>query len=146
MDRSNNKNKSLSRHEERQQALDFVFESMFRDDEMQDAFDDAFDARDTQVGEYAQLIISGVREKLEEIDSLIEKNLKGWKKNRISKISLTILRIAVFEILYVEDVPVSVSINEAVELAKSYATADDGSFVNGVLGSVAKNLNKSGDK
>ena len=77
MDRSNNKNKSLSRHEERQQALDFVFESMFRDDEMQDAFDDAFDARDTQVGEYAQLIISGVREKLEEIDSLIEKNLKS---------------------------------------------------------------------
>ena len=139
--------KPLTRHEEREQALGFIFESIFRDDETQDAFDDAFDARDIQVGSYAECLIKGVKEHKDEIDSIIEDNLKGWKKNRISKISLTILRMAVFELLYVKNVPQSVVINEAIELAKSYATAEDGSFVNGVLGSVVKNnKEKSGDK
>ncbi len=138
--------KPLTRREEREQALGFVFESIFRDDETQDAFDDAFDARDIKVGSYAERLIKGVKEHKDEIDDIIEKNLKGWKKNRISKISLTILRMAVFELYYVKDVPQSVVINEAVELAKSYATAEDGSFVNGVLGSVVTNKEKSGDK
>ena len=138
--------KPLTRREEREQALGFVFESIFRDDETQDAFDDAFDARDIKVGSYAERLIKGVKEHKDEIDDIIEKNLKGWKKNRISKISLTILRMAVFELYYVKDVPQSVVIKEAVELAKSYATAEDGSFVNGVLGSVVTNKEKSGDK
>ena len=138
-------NKTMGRHEQRMQALDFVFESMFRDDSTEDAFEDAFHARDVQVGEYAEKLILGVREHLPELDGLIEANLKGWKKNRIARISLTILRIAVFEMLYAEDVPVSVSINEAVELAKSYATAEDGAFVNGVLGSISKTLEKRGE-
>ena len=138
--------KPLTRREEREQALGFVFESIFRDDETQDAFDDAFDARDIKVGSYEERLIKGVKEHKDEIDDIIEKNLKGWKKNRISKISLTILRMAVFELYYVKDVPQSVVINEAVELAKSYATAEDGSFVNGVLGSVVTNKEKSGDK
>lgn len=138
-------NKTMGRHEQRMQALDFVFEGLFRDDSTEDAFEDAFHARDVQVGDYAQKLVLGVREHLPELDGLIEANLKGWKKNRISKISLTILRIAVFEMLYADDVPVSVSINEAVELAKSYATAEDGAFVNGVLGSISKTLEKSGE-
>ncbi len=146
MDQGNkNDRKTMGRHEQRQQALDFVFESMFRDDSTEDAFDDAFAARDIQVGEYAEKLIVGVREHKDELDALIEAHLKGWKKNRISRISLTILRIAVYELRYVEDVPTSVSINEAVELAKSYATAEDGAFVNGVLGSIAKASEKSGD-
>ena len=137
--------KIQERRDERQQAFNFVFERMFRDDEINDAFEDAENARDIQVSEYTRKVVEGVEENLEEIDALIEKNLKGWKKNRISKISLTILRIAVFEILYMNNIPTSVSINEAVELAKNYATASDGSFVNGVLGSIAKSLKKSGD-
>lgn len=146
MGQANNKdNRTMGRHEQRQQALDFVFESLFRDDSTEDAFDDALAARDIQVGEYAEKLIVGVRDHVDELDGLIEANLKGWKKNRISRISLTILRIAVFELLYSEDVPASVSINEAVELAKSYATAEDGSFVNGVLGSIAKTLEKKGE-
>lgn len=135
----------MSRREERQQALDFVFESMFRDDDSEQAFDDALQARDIRVGEYARSIVEGVRSHHEELDGIIENNLKGWKKNRISKIALTILRIAVFEMIYVESVPTRVSINEAVELAKSYASERDASFVNGVLGAVAKTLEKSGE-
>lgn len=147
MDHSNNKEKkNLSRHEERQQALAFVYERMFRDDSAEEVFEDAMDARDTEVGEYARVLVEGVEQHLEEIDGYIEANLRGWKKNRISRVSLTILRMAVYELLYVDSVPASVSINEAVELAKSYATAEDGSFVNGVLGAVAKSISKSGDK
>ena len=144
---SNNKDKIIQeRREERQQAFSFVFERMFRDDAIDEAFEDAENARDIQISDYTRTVVEGVEKNIEEIDALIEKNLKGWKKNRISKISLTILRIAVFEMLYMKNIPTSVSINEAVELAKNYATAADGSFVNGVLGSIAKSLEKSGEK
>lgn len=147
MDKQSNRkeNKIQERRDERSQAFNFVFERMFRDDTIDDAFEDAENARDIQVSEYTRKVVEGVEEHFDEIDALIEKNLKGWKKNRISKISLTILRIAVFEMLYMKNIPTSVSINEAVELAKNYATAADGSFVNGVLGSIAKSLKKSGE-
>ena len=71
---------------------------------------------------------------------MIEKYSTKWKLDRIVKVSLAILRMSISEMLYLEDIPVSVSINEAVELAKKYATEDDASFVNGVLGAVAKDL------
>lgn len=143
----NSKEKKIQeRRIERQEAFNFVFERMFRDDTIEDIFEDAESARNTQVSDYTRKIVEGVEKHLDEIDALIETNLKGWKKNRISKISLTILRIAVFEILYIKEVPMSVSINEAVELAKNYATKTDASFVNGVLGSIAKSLEKSGEK
>lgn len=138
--------KPISRREERQQALDFVFERMFRDDSPEEAFEDALDARDTEISDYAKMIVKGVEEHIDEIDGLIEPNLKGWKKNRIAKLSLTIMRIAVFEMLYVDSVPASVSINEAVELAKSFTTVEDSAFINGVLGTIEKTIGKSGDK
>ena len=81
------------------------------------------------------------KEHEEEIDAKISENLKkGWKISRISKVSLALLRLAVYEILYRDDVPTSVSINEAVELSKKYTVKEDTSFINGVLGSVAKAL------
>ena len=140
-----NSGKPMSRHEERQQALGFVYERMFRDDTVEDTFDDAFQARDAQVGKYVQTVVKGIEEHTDEIDKLIEENLKGWKKNRISKITLTILRIAVFEMLYLDNIPASVSINEAVELAKSYASETDAGYVNGVLGAVDRSLKKDGE-
>ena len=81
---------------------------------------------------------------MQEIEELIEANLKGWKLNRISKIALAAMRISVYEMKYIKSVPVSVSINEAVKMTKEFASDKDGSFVNGVLGSVAKTL--KGDK
>ena len=83
----------------------------------------------------------GTIEHLDEIDQLIESKLKNWKLSRISKVSLSILRVAVYELKYMDDVPTNVSINEAVELAKQYANEDDYSFINGVLGAIAKELN-----
>ncbi len=147
MEQENKKEQKIrERRAERQEAFNLVFERMFRDDSIEDVFEDAENARDTKVSDYTKKIVLGVEENMGEIDALIENNLKGWKKNRISKVSLTILRIAVYEMLYVKDVPMSVSINEAVELAKNYATKDDSAFVNGILGTVSKSFGKSGDK
>ncbi|WP_053957127.1 transcription antitermination factor NusB [Inediibacterium massiliense] len=72
----------------------------------------------------------------EKIDQLIEKHSKGWKINRLAKVDLTILRIAITEIYYIEDVPEVVSINEAVELSKKFSTDESSKFINGVLGSI----------
>ena len=83
----------------------------------------------------------GVRNKIMEVDKKISENLKpGWKISRISKVSLSILRLALYEMMYDDSIPVSVSINEAVELTKKYSVEDEAAFVNGVLGSVAKTL------
>ncbi len=78
--------------------------------------------------------------RLSEIDSLIEKSARGWKFNRIGKAELGILRIAIYEIKYDDEVPDSVAINEAVEIAKKYGSDDSSyGFVNGVLGGLAEN-------
>lgn len=136
--------KIQKRREDRQQALQFVYERMFRDDTFEDVCTDALDARDEAVSDYAKEVIQGIERHLQEIDELIEANLKGWKLNRISKIALAAMRISVYEMKYIKSVPVSVSINEAVKMTKEFASDKDGSFVNGVLGSVAKTL--KGDK
>lgn len=143
---SEKETKKQMRHEERKEAFYLLFEQIFRKDDINTIIEDARAARDADIGKYTRLIAAGVSEKAEELDRYIESNLRSWKMNRISKVALAIMRIAVYEMLYVEDVPVSVSINEAIELAKEFATAADGSFVNGVLGSVAKQIKSSGDR
>ncbi len=77
-------------------------------------------------------------EHLHEIDAQIEEKSKGWTVKRISKAELTVLRLAIFEILYVDDVPDSVAVNEAVELSKLYCTEKAKGFINGILASVVR--------
>lgn len=81
-----------------------------------------------------------VKEHLEEIDDILNENSTGWKTKRMSKVDLNILRLAVYEMKYDEDVPVKVAINEAVEISKSFGGDDSASFVNGILGKIAKGL------
>jgi N utilization substance protein B len=88
--------------------------------------------------DYIRTIIDGVYEKTLILDGIIEKKATGWKINRLSKIDLSILRIGIYEILYRDDIPFSVSVNEAVELAKKYSNEDAGAFVNGLLAKVSK--------
>ena len=143
----NAKNKKSTRHEERVEAFYLLFEQLFQKDNVVEILiEDAKDARDAEIGVYTRTLVAGVEEKREELDKIIEANLKGWKLRRLSRVSLTILRRAVYEVMYVDAVPVSVAINEAVEIAKEYATPADGAFVNGVLGSVAKQTGKSGEE
>ena len=79
-----------------------------------------------------------IEDKLSEIDKKIEELSVGWKKERIGKVELTILRLAIYEALYDDDVPAGVAINEAIELAKKYGGDDSPSFVNGILGKLTK--------
>lgn len=79
-----------------------------------------------------------VKEQMKKIDEMISSSSKGWKVSRMSKVDLNILRLAVYEIKFDEDVPVKVAINEAVEIAKSFGGDASASFVNGVLGDIAK--------
>ena len=90
--------------------------------------------------EYIRRTVSGVFDHLEEIDSLISGSSRGWSISRISGTARAVMRVAVYEMLYAEDVPVGAAINSAVEIDKKYDDADVVSFVNGVLGSVAKVL------
>ena len=87
---------------------------------------------------YIRSIAEGVAAHAEELDDYVEKYAKGWKPGRISKTALAVLRVALYEIKYVEDVPVAAAINEAVELAKNYDEPETVAFINGVLGAFVR--------
>jgi len=90
--------------------------------------------------QYIDSVVAGVANRTEELNDQIQKFSIGWDVSRISKLTRTIMQLAIFEILYVEDVPTGVAISEAVRLAKLYDGDDTGSFVNGILGSYARSL------
>ncbi len=90
---------------------------------------------------YIYDVLTKATENLTEIDQIIEGCLKGWKFNRIANVDLAVLRLALSEILYIDDIPYEVSINEAVELAKTYGSNETPSFVNGVLDNYVKSAN-----
>ncbi len=90
---------------------------------------------------YIDSVVTGVANRIEELNEIITKYSIGWDISRISKLTRTILQLAIFEILYVADVPTGVAISEAVRIVKMYDGEDAGSFVNGILGSFARELN-----
>ncbi len=96
----------------------------------------------SQVGKeqhaYITGIVNGISEKRDEIDDLIKKYSVGWNLNRISRIAMAIMRVAVYETKCVEDVSEKIAINEAIEIAKKYDTTETASFINGILGSIAR--------
>lgn len=89
---------------------------------------------------YIDGVVSGVANRRDELDELIRKYAIGWDISRISRLAKTVMQLAIYETLYVEDVPAGVAISEAVRLAKKYDGDDTGSFVNGILGSFARGL------
>ncbi len=92
--------------------------------------------------EYCEEVYSLACNKIEEIDAAISKYSRKWKISRTPKTDLAIMRLAVLELLYIDDIPESVSINEAVELAKAYCEESSPSYINGILGSLAKDNKK----
>jgi N utilization substance protein B len=87
---------------------------------------------------YAGTLLAGIREKGELIDQMIRKHAQNWRLERMSAVDRNILRIAVYEMSYQDDVPSSVAINEAVEIAKRFSTDDSGPFINGILDAMAR--------
>jgi len=128
----------MDRRTARETAFFLLFEYEFkRDEDFEKIVSSAMDARDIEINEYVERVIKGTISSVEEIDALISKYAVGWKTNRMSKTSLTIMRLGTYEMLYMEDIPFSVSINEAVNLAKKYDHDKAPAFINGVLNAIA---------
>ena len=125
----------LSRSEMREQAFMLLFSKSF---DVEETIEDNAEMFRGGVCPYAQAVVSGIEDKQDEIDAVISSKLKkGWSIRMLSKPSLAILRLAVYEINYLENIPDGVAVNEAVELAKKY-TIDESGFINGILGSVIR--------
>jgi len=124
----------MNRKKEREQAFYLIFEKCFSDDNIENILEIAQECRDFESTEYIKTVFTGVYNNVDEIDAIISKYSTGWKIDRISKVSLAILRLAIFEIKFLDDIPSGVSVNEAVELAKEFGLSEDASYVNGLLG------------
>lgn len=122
----------------RENAFILVFESVCKKDESaEEIFDKATNVRNLEVDDYVKTVFFGSCEQSSVIEEKIEDHLKGWKKERISHVSMAILRLACYEILFMPDIPSRVTINEAVELSKKFDDEKSYAFVNGVLNSFA---------
>ena len=129
----------MGRKKARDNAFKCIYELEFiKDKSLDDILSNCYEENNNSEEEkqYIQIILNGVKENIEKIDSIILSKLKNWSLDRIAKIDLAILRLAIYEVLYVDSIPDKVSANEAVELAKTYGNNDSKSFVNGVIAKV----------
>ena len=135
------KEKLMTRREAREQAFMVLFEKTFSNETtIREIIETAEEAELIKINSFADALLVSVENNIEAIDKIIEENSRGWTIQRLPKVSLAVLRLAIGEMMYSEDVPTGVAVNEAVELMKKYGTSDDASYVNGVLGTVAKAL------
>ena len=130
----------MNRRDEREQAFILIFEHTITNDTITQIVEHAGESRDLVLSDFAQKIAMGAQDNEGMMDEKIENNIHGWKMNRLSRVSLALLRLAIYEMMFETDIPLSVSINEAVDLAKKYGGSEDAPFINGVLGSIAKEL------
>ena len=130
----------MRRSEAREHLMQMLFEMEVQGDYSQEARE-RFEANFLESSgqrEYMDRMFGGFTDHLEEIDRTLEESSDRWKLSRLAKVDLAILRVAAAELLYMDDIPDSASINEAIELAKKFGGDDSGRFINGVLGKVAK--------
>ncbi|MBO7310294.1 MAG: transcription antitermination factor NusB [Clostridia bacterium] len=130
----------LSRREAREILVGLLFETEFKaDEDINGIFSLAVEDRELPENDYIKRVYFGIYEKTEEIDSLIGKHSNGWRTDRMSRLSRSVLRMCVYEMLY-EDVPYTVSINEAIEICKKFDDDKARPFINGILHSVKQEL------
>ncbi|MGL5414270.1 MAG: transcription antitermination factor NusB [Clostridium sp.] len=132
----------MSRKLSREKAMELVFSMMITKEGHGEAIETFVDNYEDDIEilemDYIKEVLKGVEENKEYIDSLIEKNLQNWKMNRISKVNLAILRLAVYEMKFRDDVPDRVAINEGINLTKKYSDLKSKAFINGVLDNILK--------
>ena len=137
---------STNRREAREAVFELLFETEFkRDEDIVQIYALSCENREIAEDAYIHDTYFGVCEHREEIDELINRHAKGWKTNRISRVSRSVLRLCTYELLYCTDIPASVSINEAIELSKKYDQEQARAFVNGVLNSVKNEISERND-
>lgn len=122
----------------RKRALDILFESETRGLPADGTLADRLELNDPPVNPYTVMLVEGVAAHAQEIDALLEEHSHAWSLDRMPAVDRNLLRIAVYEILHVDDVPDAVAISEAVELATELSTDDSPRFVNGLLGRIAQ--------
>ena len=131
----------MSRREQRESIFHLLFMTEFNPSEeipeQKQMYLDNIEELQEKDQSYIQNKFENIREKITEMDDILNQCSKGWKTSRMGKVDLSILRLAVYEILFDEEVPDKVAINEAVELAKKFGGDESPSFINGVLGKVA---------
>ncbi len=133
----------MNRKTARENAFILLFEGACKSDETaEEIFAKAVEYRDFEYDGYVKNVFFGAYENAQLISETIEVSLQGWKKERISAVSMALFRLAAYEMAFMEDIPVKVSINEAIELSKKYDDEKAYSFVNGVLNAVAEKLGR----
>ncbi|MCD7722375.1 MAG: transcription antitermination factor NusB [Clostridiales bacterium] len=125
----------MTRSEMREQAFVLLFEKEFFKDKPVAEIEQIYTENVSELSDYGRAVFEGCAENIEEIDKTISTYLRSWRLERIAKVSLAVLRLAFYEMLYVDEVPGSISASEAVNLTKKYANQKDASFVNGIIGS-----------
>lgn len=134
----------MNRRKTREIAMKLLFEMSISKDNYMETINNFKENTDTKIDdvdfEYLIRMLKTVEENKAKIDEIISKNLVKWTIERISKINLAILRLATAEILFEEDIPEKVSMNEGIELSKKYGEDNSSAFINGVLNSIIKNI------
>ena len=124
----------MTRKEAREEAFRLLFETEFRNDEdPAEIFALSEENREVSGNAYIKTVYFGVREHLEEIDAIIMRHSNGWKPSRISPVSRSAIRLCIYEMLYMPEIPNAVSLNEAIELVKRFDDGKMRAFVNGLL-------------
>ena len=134
----------MKRQKSREKAMELLFSMELSKNSYEETIENFIEDYEMDLNtidvEYIKRVVKIVADNLEAIDERVIQSLVNWKLDRVSKVNLTILRLAVGEMMFIEDVPGSVAINEAVELTKKYSDEKSCSFVNGVLDKVLKSL------
>ncbi|MBQ9043607.1 MAG: transcription antitermination factor NusB [Eggerthellaceae bacterium] len=138
------KSKKHERRRAREDALSLLYSGDIMESNAAALIEEGDFPEDIEMGEYAESLVRGVTEHLADIDERLASTSENWSVDRMPVVDRALLRLAVYEMVYVDDVPVSVAINEAVELAKAYGGEDESSrFVNGVLGRIARTMEEA---
>jgi transcription antitermination factor NusB len=134
-----------SRRKGREKALQILFQLDFKNDDIEAACNDFWKRQPASqmVQEFAEMLVKGTVANRESIDRMIASTVENWSMDRLASVDKAILRFATYELIYMPDVPPKVTINEAVEVAKSYGTDESGRFINGVLDKIREKIGKS---
>ncbi|OMP67711.1 transcription antitermination factor NusB [Domibacillus epiphyticus] len=129
----------MNRRASREKAIQALYQMDLSGAEAAEAIENVLNGDSSESG-YLHNIVLGVEDHLEEIDKSIKENLENWSFDRLAKVDRNILRLAVYEMTYVEDVPSKVAMNEAIELAKRFSDERAGKFINGVLSKINQSM------
>ena len=133
------------RKDTRKNAMELMFQMEIQNDFSDEVIEKFQELNSLTVKQrdYMSLLFRNIEEKLEKVNTVIEENAENWRIQRLAKVDLSILRIALIEMFYVEEVPIAVAINEVVFLAKIYGSDNSAKFINGILGTVARKMQKN---